>query len=431
MGSGATHSHDELSAQCPSCGLHELVLVHLRLGPDGNWTQTDETSFVQRISARLFKRGQPAPGDGDTNAREVQIDVCPVCMGAWFDAGELDILSGDLEQVDRVLAPDTKATRRPCPHGHGAMVEQELPGLLSTPVDRCQQCNGIWLDGEERRKLAKATTSEGQGTKTSRWIKRGAIWAAQVLTHLPVEVDNPARGTPWGVFTILGVLFVVFQLQIYGVVDTYDNGLVSGRLVRDTGNPRELATIASYMWLHGTWIHLLGNAYFLYTFGDNVEHLFGRLRFVLFFIGAGLVGALAHILMSQATALPVVGASGCIAGVLGAYLWAFPRQRLFQVILWVQLKIPMWVYLFVWVGFHIVMGLFATGKAAYGTAWFAHLGGFLLGLAVTPLVLRWRRSMVGKRVAVPAPLPEGAALAQPSEPPEDDDSDEPDDSGVS
>ncbi len=339
-------------------------------------------------------------------------------MGAWFDHGELDVLSGDLGEVEDVLAPETMPCRRPCPHGHGAMVEQQLPGVISTPVDRCLQCNGIWLDGHERRKLARATTSEGQGTKTSRWIKRGAIWAAQVLTHLPVEVDNPARGTPWGVFSILALLFVVFQLQVYGVIDTYDNGIVSGRLVRDTGNPRELATIVSYMFLHGTWVHLLGNAYFLYTFGDNVEHLFGRVRFVLFFLGAGVVGALGHILLSRATALPVVGASGCIAGVLGAYLWAFPRQRLFQVILWIQVKIPMWVYLFVWVGFHIVMGLFATGDAADGTAWFAHLGGFLLGLAVTPFVLRWRRGAVGRSVQVPSPLPEGAPAAQPLPKPE-------------
>ncbi|MBL4685952.1 MAG: rhomboid family intramembrane serine protease, partial [Nannocystaceae bacterium] len=152
-----------------------------------------------------------------------------------------------------------------------------------------------------------------------------------------------------------------------------------------------------------------------YTFGDNIEHLMGRLRFVLLFLAAGLVGAAAHVLLSRSTALPVVGASGCIAGVLGAYLWAFPRQRLFQVIFWVQIKIPMWVYLLIWVAFHLTMGLFASGEGAEGTAWFAHLGGFVFGLAVTPWVLRWRRGVVASSVAVRAPLPEGAAVAQPIE----------------
>ena len=91
-----------------------------------------------------------------------------------------------------------------------------------------------------------------------------------------------------------------------------------------------------------------------------------------------------------------------IAGVLAAYLWAFPRQRLFQVILWIQLKIPVWSYLFVWVGFHILMGFWGKGAGAEGVAWFAHLGGFLVGISVAPLMLALRRRDVARRVRVPA-----------------------------
>ena len=195
------------------------------------------------------------------------------------------------------------------------------------------------------------------------------------------------------------VLLTVFLLQIYGPIDTYTWGLVAGR-VKHTG---DWWTIGTYMFLHGTWLHILGNAYFLYTFGDNVEHLFGRARFIAFFLGAGLVGGLTHLLLTKSTALPVVGASGCIAGVLGAYLWAFPRQKLFQVILWIQVKIPAWVYLGVWVVFHILMAKYG-GKSARDTAWWAHLGGFLTGIACTPWVLRWRRREVARRVKVPAKL---------------------------
>jgi membrane associated rhomboid family serine protease/Zn-finger nucleic acid-binding protein len=375
-----------ISAQCPSCGLHELVPVQLGRRSDGNWTQLSRPSLLNRV--------RPV-----TTTLRVQIDVCPVCMGAWFDHGELDTLSGTLEDVRAVLAPEERPSTRPCPHGHGPLVEQSLPGVITTPVDRCRTCEGFWLDGHERRKLAKATTSEGQGTKTERWLKRGAIWAAQVLTHLPVEVDNPARGTPWVVFSLLAVLFAIFLLQVQGTVDTYTWGLVAGR-VKHEG---DWWTVASYMLLHGSWVHILGNAYFLYTFGDNVEHLFGRARFVLFFVAAGLVGGVAHLLLTRATALPVVGASGCIAGVLGAYLWAFPRQHLFQVILWIQVKIPAWVYLFVWVGFHLLMANFG-GEKSVGTAWWAHLGGFVVGLAVTPWVLQVRRREIAKRVRVPAVL---------------------------
>lgn len=388
MGEAPRHHH-EVSAQCPTCGLHELVPVHLQQRDDGNWAQIDAPGW--------FRRTQQ-----DESQPDVQIDVCPVCFGAWFDPGELDVLAGALEGVERILDEDAKPAARPCPHGHGPMWEHQLPGVIATPVDRCHDCGGIWLDGHERRKLATATTAEGQGTKTERMLKRGAIWAAQVLTHLPYEVENPARGTPWVVYTILVVLLGVFVGQQFDWIDTYGYGLVPGRL-RARG---DYETVFTYMFMHGSWPHLLGNCYFLYTFGDNVEHLFGRIRFALFFVFtgvlAGLAQSLAALYITHKTATPLVGASGSIAAVLGAYLWAFPRQRLFQVILWIQLKIPVWVYLFVWVGFHVIMAFFGSGSGVEDVAWFAHLGGFVAGLLVTPLLLKIRRREVAARVRVPS-----------------------------
>jgi membrane associated rhomboid family serine protease len=361
------------------------VAVHLKKDGDGNWKQIDRVGLFGR-------RANP-----DTGGVDVQIDACPVCFGAWFDPGELDTLAGDLAGVENVLEDDARPANRPCPYGHGPMAEHDLPGLIKTPVDRCAECGGIWLDGHERRKLATATTAEGQGTKTERWLKRGAIWAAQVLTHLPVEVENPARGTPWIVFALLVVLFVVFAGQQLEQLDTVYYALVPGR----TRHRGDWSALFTYMFLHGSWPHILGNAYFLYTFGDNIEHLFGRIRFAIFFLVTGVLAGLIHYALTDKTAQPVVGASGAIAGVLAAYLWAFPRQRLFQVVLWIQLKIPVWVYLFVWVGFHIVMALFGAGAGAEGVAWFAHLGGFVVGIAVTPLMLKIRRAEIARRVQVP------------------------------
>jgi membrane associated rhomboid family serine protease/Zn-finger nucleic acid-binding protein len=381
--------HPDVSAQCPSCRLHALVVVPLVKEPDGNWVQTDQK--------RWFRR--PAPVD--TNALRVQIDACPVCFGAWFDPGELDTLAGSLEGVEKVLEASRGTSARGCVHGHGPMQEHELPGVISTPVERCTTCGGIWLDGNERRKLATASTSEGQGTKTERWFKRGAIWAAQVLTHLPVEVDNPARGTPWVVFTALAVFIGIFVGQELGFIDTEYYGVVPGRLKIE----RDWGTLPTYMFLHGDWAHLLGNAYFLYTFGDNIEHLFGRIRFAIFFVATGVLAAAIHVWLTNKTATPIVGASGSIAGVLAAYLWAFPRARLFQVILWVQVKIPVWAYLVAWVGLHILMGFWGKGTGVEGVAWFAHLGGFVVGLAVTPLMLKLRRREVARSVRVPAMQP--------------------------
>jgi membrane associated rhomboid family serine protease len=231
--------------------------------------------------------------------------------------------------------------------------------------------------------------------------RRGAIWAAQILTNLPVEVENPARGTPWVTFFVIATLLAAFIAQQLGYIDLYAYAMVPGRL-RHHG---DIETLLSYMFLHASWVHLLGNAYFLYTFGDNVEHLFGRLRFIVFYGFAGMAAALIHYALTYKTATPVVGASGAISGIMAAYLWAYPHQRLFQVVLWIQLKIPAWMYLIVWFGFQILMGFFATGKQVEGVAWFAHLGGFLVGLAMTPWFLSLRRRQIAARVRVPARLP--------------------------
>jgi membrane associated rhomboid family serine protease len=373
VGNATTGGHAEVSAQCPACGLHELIVVHLESTEEGAWTQVEEPSGNQ----------------------VVQIDACPVCNGAWFDAGELDTLAGEEGAMEDVLDPGSVQGERPCPHGHGPMKEHRLPGRVETPLDRCGTCGGLWLDGDERRNLAKTTTAEGQQSTKEKLIKRGAIYAAQLLTQLPVEVENPMRGTPWVVFGLLATLFSVFILQIYGYIDTYDNGLVAGRLLASG----DWYTLATHQFLHGSWVHLLGNAYFLYTFGDNIEHVFGRKRFFAFFVLAGVAGGAMHVLLTNSTALPVVGASGAIAGVLAAYLWTFPKAKLFHVIFFVQLKLPVWVYLFVWVGFHLFMAFFTWKNEV---AWFAHLGGFLLGITATP-VLHWiRRREIAKSVRVPA-----------------------------
>ncbi len=406
------HTHDHVDAQCPACRLHALVPMSLTRTEDGRWQQAEqeETAIVG-------------------------IDACPVCNGAWFDAGELDLLAGEAANLEQELDPVSRPSKRACPRGCGVMREHDLPGKIRTPVDHCPKCRGIWLDGHERHKLAKSTTREGQEDRTKQLARRGAIWAAQLLVQLPVEVENPVHKTPWVVISILVVLFAAFGLQLGGVIDLANcapgraglpRGAMFGDLadgapisdlclapvagslehqLRDMGLLGALSqgswyTLGTHWMLHGGWAHLLGNCYFLYIFGDNVETLFGRVRFALFFLGAAVLGGLAEVLLTQNTIAPIIGASGGIAGVMAAYLWCFPRNKLFQVVLFIQLKLPAWVYLFVWVGFQAVMGLFTSCVA--GVAWFSYLFGFLFGVALTPVILSMRRREVSRTVRVPA-----------------------------
>ncbi|MBZ5714643.1 rhomboid family intramembrane serine protease [Nannocystis pusilla] len=366
-----------LSAQCPACSLHALVAVHLRRhARTGRWRQ-------------LPARESPVPGD-------LTLDTCPVCFGVWLDHGELDQL-GDADVDPAFLKTMVgRSAGRMCPRGHGFMNEHLLPGMLKTPVDRCPRCRGLWLDGDERHALARSSTRAGQEDRSVQLAKRGLIWAAQVLTQLPIEVDNPRRGIPFVVLGLAALLVGCYVASVLGLIYAREYALVAGKVVAE---PLRLYTVLTHAFFHTDWFHLLFNLYFLYVFGRNVEHVFGRKRFLILYFGAGLFGGLLQLLLTSATGTPVIGASGAIAGVCGAYLVIFPRARLLQTLpfVYVQLKIPAWIYLGAWVGFQAAMAMFSDARQF---AWFSHLGGFALGAALAPPVLRSVVREVGESVRV-------------------------------
>jgi membrane associated rhomboid family serine protease len=149
------------------------------------------------------------------------------------------------------------------------------------------------------------------------------------------------------------------------------------------------------MFLHGGWLHLLGNMWYLWIFGDNVEDRLGKFRYIVFYLGSGAVAAAAQWLASPASRLPTVGASGAIAAVLGAYAVTFPRARvitLIPVFVFFQIvALPALVVLGLWFVFQFLLGALslATAGGGGGVAWWAHIGGFAFGaLAMKALAPR-------------------------------------------
>ena len=146
--------------------------------------------------------------------------------------------------------------------------------------------------------------------------------------------------------------------------------------------------------LHGGWWHLISNMLALYIFGDNVEDRLGRLRYLLFYLCSGLAASAAHLLASSKSPIPTVGASGAIAGVLGAYLVLFPRARVVTLVPIIYffrvIQIPAVIYLGFWFISQLFNGLFALNSGdvlqAGGVAWWEHIGGFVFGLAVIRLI---------------------------------------------
>jgi len=161
-------------------------------------------------------------------------------------------------------------------------------------------------------------------------------------------------------------------------------------------------TIFSSMFLHGGWFHFLGNMLYLWIFGDNVEDALGHVRYLFFYMTCGTVAALAQGLTNPLSQVPLIGASGAIAGVLGAYLFLFPGAKvktLFVWIIFVQVTtLPAFILLLVWIGMQVLSAYtaFASG-ADTSIAWFAHIGGFFTGFALAIRMKKKRKQTRRKR----------------------------------
>jgi membrane associated rhomboid family serine protease len=146
------------------------------------------------------------------------------------------------------------------------------------------------------------------------------------------------------------------------------------------------------MFLHGSWMHLLGNMWFLWIFGNNVEDSMGRLRFVVFYLLTGLAAASGQVLTSPDSPIPMVGASGAISGVMGAYLLLYPRVRVFAFVpigfFLTSVALPAWVMLGYWFVIQFVSGVVSVGGEGGGVAFWAHVGGFLAGVVLVKLFAR-------------------------------------------
>jgi membrane associated rhomboid family serine protease len=155
---------------------------------------------------------------------------------------------------------------------------------------------------------------------------------------------------------------------------------------------RQLSHVLTHMFLHGSWMHLLGNMWFLWLFGNNVEDSMGRLRFLAFYLLCGLAAAAAQIVTSPSSPIPMVGASGAISGVMGAYLVLYPRVRVYTLVplgfFITSMALPAWVMLGYWFLIQFVSGLVSVGGEGGGVAFWAHVGGFVAGLVLVKLFAR-------------------------------------------
>jgi len=229
----------------------------------------------------------------------------------------------------------------------------------------------------------------------------------------PIRDHNPSGRTPYVTYALLAANIVVF-LSYYDLFSDeralwafyYDWALIPARISSGDG----LVGIVTSMFLHGGIMHLLGNMLFLFIFGDNVEDEMGHLGFAVFYLFCGIAAGMAQYVTEPLSQIPTVGASGAIAGVMGAYLLLFPKAKVDILIIFVVFfkvfPIPAWIMLCVWFAMQLFGGVGAAAGEG-GVAYWAHAGGFAVGaLLALPLWLRLGGTRFWDRTEGHPPHPE-------------------------
>jgi rhomboid family protein len=220
---------------------------------------------------------------------------------------------------------------------------------------------------------------------------------------IPLRDDNPIRSTPVVTIALIAVCVIVFVWEILLPPETvqhvvYALGFVPAVLFgkAELGDPLVPSgvTLLTAMFLHGGWLHLAGNMLYLWIFGDNIEDRMGHGRFMVFYVVCGLVAALAQALPDVGSTVPMIGASGAISGVLGAYLVLYPRANVLValpiLIIFYTFRVPAFIVLGLW--FLAQLASSIASDAGAGVAFRAHVGGFLAGVLLFRFFLLERRS---------------------------------------
>ena len=211
------------------------------------------------------------------------------------------------------------------------------------------------------------------------------------MFFIPLYDENPSKKRPFVTWALIAICFIIFIYQFnlsqrselnfiykYAFIPDYLNNYY---IVSKLTSLYPILTLITSAFLHAGLMHILGNMLYLYIFGDNVEDSMGKLKFFLFYVNCAIAGSLLQYYSNPSSEIPIVGASGAIAGVLGSYLILYPKANI-KVFMWIiiifrTINVPAWIVLSIW-----IMGQFFSlsnsTSSGGGVAYFAHIGGFLL-----------------------------------------------------
>jgi membrane associated rhomboid family serine protease len=217
---------------------------------------------------------------------------------------------------------------------------------------------------------------------------------------IPLHDDNPTERTPVVTIAFIVTCVFVFLYQAslpdkLGELFVFQYGAIPAVVFGQAELPTRAIVIPAYttlltsMFLHGSWMHLFGNMLYLWVFGNNIEDVMGHIKYVVFYITCGILAALSHAMTDPSSTIPMVGASGAISGVLGAYLLLFPRAHVLVLMPGLGMtKVAAGVVLGMWFVLQLLSGGMSLNSTGGGVAFFAHIGGFVAGMALIGLFKR-------------------------------------------
>lgn len=360
------------------------------------------------------------------------VDICINCEGIWLDEGELQQVVRGLLSENKVDYQTVKEAYRDkpvtysreklpiriCPKCNTDMHTFNYYTDSNVFLDRCSSCGGIWVDKGEIEQAAKyikgnpkmdryaealagsyarlekfkADTKEI--TKTSDDLmsqyyggglgKFYAIW--YTIFPIPLRDDLPTKKFPKVTFSLIVLNVLIFIFQLIFISENQDTYFKLFGVIPALGfSINRIYTFVTSMFAHGGFLHIIGNMYYLWLFGDNVEDEMGSLKFTIFYLLCGIIGGILFCLIHSSLNEPAIGASGAISGVLGAYLLLYPHQGLEIVWLGRKREVPAAYYLIFWIIMQLLIGSISLASKDVSVGYWDHIGGFISGLILLRL----------------------------------------------
>jgi len=216
---------------------------------------------------------------------------------------------------------------------------------------------------------------------------------------IPIRDHNPTKSVPLVTTLLILINILVFLLEVSIPENNFQSFIFSyGAIPRKITAIREISgygyTIFTSMFIHGNLLHIAGNMLYLWIFGNNVEDVLGKFRFLIFYLLSGIAAAYTHAISAPESNIPMIGASGAISGVLGAYLLLFPFARVDTLVIFFLfirvIPLPAVMFLVLWFVYQFIGANFSGG----GIAWFAHIGGFIAGIILIKLMPKKKRASI-------------------------------------